>query len=99
MTAELIDLEIHINGDHIFFLNQRIISAYSIKVKKMIKQAKKNTQMRKLRSSVRVGEMARPFTHPFLGKIGRGFGRAKWTPNWRKLLDFDFVPFLPKKRS
>ncbi|GAB2218371.1 hypothetical protein Droror1_Dr00001592 [Drosera rotundifolia] len=47
MAAELIDLEIHINGDHIFFLNQRIISAYSIKLKKMIKQAKKNTQMRK----------------------------------------------------
>ncbi|GAB2215256.1 hypothetical protein Drorol1_Dr00019637 [Drosera rotundifolia] len=47
MAAELIDLEIHINGDHMFFLNQRIISAYSIKLKKMIKQAKKNTQMRK----------------------------------------------------
>ncbi|KAF3432564.1 hypothetical protein FNV43_RR27304 [Rhamnella rubrinervis] len=42
----LCDLEIHINGEETFFLNEKILSAYSERLKKIIKQERRRTQMR-----------------------------------------------------
>ncbi|XP_058097971.1 BTB/POZ domain-containing protein At3g19850 [Magnolia sinica] len=43
---ELCDLKVHINGQHTFFLNQKIISSFSGKLEKMIKQENKKTQIK-----------------------------------------------------
>ncbi|KAJ4972775.1 hypothetical protein NE237_005949 [Protea cynaroides] len=43
---ELCDLKIHVNGQCTFFLNERVVSKFSGKLKKMIKQGKRKTQMR-----------------------------------------------------
>lgn len=43
MTDLCCDLLIHINGQQTFFLNQRIVSAYSGKMKKMIKKERPNS--------------------------------------------------------
>ncbi|XP_015895723.2 BTB/POZ domain-containing protein At3g19850 [Ziziphus jujuba] len=40
------DLEIHINGEETFFLNEKVLTAYSERLKKIIKQEKRRTQMR-----------------------------------------------------
>lgn len=44
--AELCDLQIHINGQQIFFLNEKIISKFSGKVRKIIKKEKRRTQIK-----------------------------------------------------
>ncbi|KAK6921443.1 NPH3 domain [Dillenia turbinata] len=44
--TELCDLRIHINAQQTFFLNQKIITAYSGKLKKIIKQEKRKTQIK-----------------------------------------------------
>ncbi|KAL3830659.1 hypothetical protein ACJIZ3_019461 [Penstemon smallii] len=41
--SELCDLQIHINGQHTFFLSKKIMSKYSLKLRKMIKQKKQKT--------------------------------------------------------
>ncbi|KAL9229917.1 hypothetical protein vseg_005331 [Gypsophila vaccaria] len=46
--AHQCDLQININGQHTFFLNQEIVSTFSGKLRKMIKQEKKMTQMKNL---------------------------------------------------
>ncbi|XP_021719853.1 BTB/POZ domain-containing protein At3g19850-like [Chenopodium quinoa] len=46
--ADQCDLQIHINGQQTFFLNQKIVSAFSGKLRKLIKQEKKRTQIKKL---------------------------------------------------
>ncbi|XP_077246392.1 BTB/POZ domain-containing protein At3g19850-like isoform X2 [Tasmannia lanceolata] len=43
---ELCDLKVLVNGQHTFLLNQKIISTFSGKLKKMIKQEKKKTQIK-----------------------------------------------------
>ncbi|GMG98891.1 hypothetical protein Nepgr_000731 [Nepenthes gracilis] len=46
MAADLPDLRIHINGQqHTFFLNQKMVSAFSGKLKEMIRRQKKTTQI------------------------------------------------------
>ncbi|KAL2938916.1 hypothetical protein RDABS01_022365 [Bienertia sinuspersici] len=47
MTGQC-DLQIYIDGQQTFFLNQKIVSAFSGKLRKMIKQEKKRTQMKNL---------------------------------------------------
>ncbi|XP_009612434.1 BTB/POZ domain-containing protein At3g19850 isoform X1 [Nicotiana tomentosiformis] len=42
----LCDLQIHVNGQHTFFLHQKVISRFSGKLKKIIKQEKKKTQIK-----------------------------------------------------
>lgn len=44
--AELCDLQIHINGQQTFFLNERIISKFSGKIRKIIKKEKRRTQIK-----------------------------------------------------
>ncbi|KAI3467868.1 hypothetical protein Pfo_024531 [Paulownia fortunei] len=44
--SETCDLQIHINGQHTFFLSERILSKYSGKLRKIIKQEKRRTQIR-----------------------------------------------------
>ncbi|CAO2814124.1 unnamed protein product [Amaranthus hypochondriacus] len=46
--ADQCDLQIHINSQQTFFLNQKIVSAFSGKLKKLIKQQKKRTQINNL---------------------------------------------------
>ncbi|KAK9691374.1 hypothetical protein RND81_09G193100 [Saponaria officinalis] len=48
IMAHQCDLQININGQHTFFLNQEIMSKYSGKLKKMIKQERKVTKMKNL---------------------------------------------------
>ncbi|XVE85499.1 hypothetical protein DITRI_Ditri17bG0095700 [Diplodiscus trichospermus] len=43
--TQLSDLQIHINDEHMFFVNQNIMSAYLGRSKKMIKQKKRRTQI------------------------------------------------------
>ncbi|KAJ6432318.1 hypothetical protein OIU84_019540 [Salix udensis] len=43
---QLCDLAIHVNGQQIFFLNQKILSAYSGKFKKIIRQEKRKSQIK-----------------------------------------------------
>ncbi|XP_010250318.1 PREDICTED: BTB/POZ domain-containing protein At3g19850-like [Nelumbo nucifera] len=43
---ELCDLKINVNGQHTFFLNERIISIFSGRLKKIVKQEKRKTQIR-----------------------------------------------------
>ncbi|KAJ6324909.1 hypothetical protein OIU76_012074 [Salix suchowensis] len=43
---QLCDLAIHVNGQQIFFLNQKILSAYSGKLKKIIRQEKRKSQIK-----------------------------------------------------
>ncbi|KAL0420437.1 UNVERIFIED_CONTAM: BTB/POZ domain-containing protein [Sesamum latifolium] len=45
--SELCDLQIHINGQHTFFLSEKILSKYSWKLRKIIKQEKRRTQIRR----------------------------------------------------
>ncbi|KAK6122507.1 hypothetical protein DH2020_043750 [Rehmannia glutinosa] len=40
------DLQIHVNGQQTFFLSERILSKYSGKLRKIIKQEKRTTQLR-----------------------------------------------------
>ncbi|XP_074273570.1 BTB/POZ domain-containing protein At3g19850 [Silene latifolia] len=44
--AHQCDLQINVNGQQTFFLNQEIVSTFSKKLRKMIKQEKKKTQMK-----------------------------------------------------
>ncbi|XP_042486544.1 BTB/POZ domain-containing protein At3g19850 [Macadamia integrifolia] len=44
---ELCDLKIHVNGQCTFFLNERVVSKFSGRLKKMIKQEKRKSQIRK----------------------------------------------------
>ncbi|XP_057773966.1 BTB/POZ domain-containing protein At3g19850 [Salvia miltiorrhiza] len=44
--SEMCDLQIHINGQHTFFLSERILSKYCGKLRKIIKQEKRRTQIR-----------------------------------------------------
>ncbi|KAK1390270.1 BTB/POZ domain-containing protein [Heracleum sosnowskyi] len=44
--ADLCDLQIHINGQQTFFLNEKIISKFSGKLRKIIKQEKRRTQIK-----------------------------------------------------
>lgn len=44
--VDLCDLKIHVNGQQTFFLNQKILSRYSEKLKRLIKQEKRRTQIR-----------------------------------------------------
>ncbi|KAL6566241.1 hypothetical protein OROGR_001856 [Orobanche gracilis] len=44
--SEPCDLQIHVNGQHTFFLSERILSRYSEKLRKIIKQEKRRTQVR-----------------------------------------------------
>ncbi|KAL8120463.1 BTB/POZ domain-containing protein At1g50280-like [Apium graveolens] len=44
--AELCDLQVHVNGQQTFFLNEKVISKYSGKLKKIIKQEKRRTQIK-----------------------------------------------------
>lgn len=46
--ANQCDLQIHINGQQTFFLNQKIVSSFSGKLRKLIKQEKKRTQIKNL---------------------------------------------------
>ncbi|PON75885.1 NPH3 domain containing protein [Parasponia andersonii] len=46
--SRLCNLQILINGQETFFLNEKVLSTYSCKVKKMVKQERRRTQMRKL---------------------------------------------------
>ncbi|XP_076890548.1 BTB/POZ domain-containing protein At1g50280-like [Bidens hawaiensis] len=46
-AAELCDLQVHINGQHTFFIHEKTISRYSGKLRKLIKKEKKRTQIRK----------------------------------------------------
>ncbi|KAG9150756.1 hypothetical protein Leryth_002929 [Lithospermum erythrorhizon] len=46
MTDLFTDLQIHINGQHTFFLNEKVISRFSGKLRKIIKQEKRKTQIR-----------------------------------------------------
>lgn len=50
--ADKCDLQIHINGQQTFFLNQKIVSAFSGKLRKLIKQEKKRTHMKNLSFSL-----------------------------------------------
>ncbi|XP_023909221.1 BTB/POZ domain-containing protein At3g19850 isoform X3 [Quercus suber] len=45
---EFYDLQIHINGEQKFFLNEKIVSKYSARLKKMIDQEKRRTKTKKL---------------------------------------------------
>ncbi|GAB2275225.1 hypothetical protein Dimus_009986 [Dionaea muscipula] len=54
--AKLPDLQIHINGQHTFFLNQRIVSAYSVKLKKLIKQEKKKAHIKNSQIFLQIDE-------------------------------------------
>ncbi|XP_061976761.1 BTB/POZ domain-containing protein At3g19850-like isoform X1 [Populus nigra] len=45
---QLCDLAIHVNGQQIFFLNQKILSAYSGKLKKIIGKEKRKSQIKNL---------------------------------------------------
>ncbi|GAB4850666.1 hypothetical protein Ancab_029977 [Ancistrocladus abbreviatus] len=45
-AADLCDLQIHIDGQHTFFLNQKIVSTFSGMLKKIIKQEKKKTRIK-----------------------------------------------------
>ncbi|XP_021896540.1 BTB/POZ domain-containing protein At3g19850 isoform X2 [Carica papaya] len=40
------DLPVHVNGQYTFFVQERIISSYSTRLKKMVKQAKRRTQIK-----------------------------------------------------
>ncbi|XP_077220535.1 BTB/POZ domain-containing protein At3g19850-like [Tasmannia lanceolata] len=42
---ELCDLKVHVNGQHTFLLNQKIISTFSGRMKKMMKQENKNNHI------------------------------------------------------
>ncbi|KAL6579366.1 hypothetical protein OROMI_009582 [Orobanche minor] len=44
--SEPCDLQIHVNGQHTFFLSERILSKYSEKLRKIIKKEKRRTQVR-----------------------------------------------------
>ncbi|KAL1550557.1 BTB/POZ domain-containing protein-like protein [Salvia divinorum] len=44
--SEMCHLQIHINGQHTFFLSERILSKYSGKLRKIVKQEKRTTQIR-----------------------------------------------------
>ncbi|KAH6815327.1 hypothetical protein C2S51_020147 [Perilla frutescens var. frutescens] len=44
--SEMCDLQIHINGQHTFFLSEMVLSKYSGKLRKIIKQEKRRTQIR-----------------------------------------------------
>ncbi|KAI3453278.1 hypothetical protein Pfo_009941 [Paulownia fortunei] len=44
--SEPCDLQIHVNGQQTFFLSERILSKYSGKLRKIIKQEKRRTQVR-----------------------------------------------------
>ncbi|XP_047959189.1 BTB/POZ domain-containing protein At3g19850 isoform X2 [Salvia hispanica] len=44
--SEMWHLQIHINGQHTFFLSETILSKYSGKLRKIVKQEKKTTQIR-----------------------------------------------------
>ncbi|KAK2979723.1 hypothetical protein RJ640_023433 [Escallonia rubra] len=46
MTTDLFDLQIHVSRQQTFFLNEKIISKYSGKLRKIIKQEKRRTQIR-----------------------------------------------------
>ncbi|KAG8365745.1 hypothetical protein BUALT_Bualt17G0003800 [Buddleja alternifolia] len=46
MSEIICDLQIHINGQQTFFLSQKILSKYSTKLRKIIKQEKRTTQIR-----------------------------------------------------
>ncbi|CAO2841272.1 unnamed protein product [Amaranthus hypochondriacus] len=46
------DLQIHINSQQTLFLNQKIVSAFSGRLKKLIKQQKKRTQINNLSFSL-----------------------------------------------
>ncbi|XP_043695969.1 BTB/POZ domain-containing protein At3g19850 [Telopea speciosissima] len=43
---ELCDLKIHVNGQCTYFLDERVVSKFSARLKKMIKQEKRKTQIR-----------------------------------------------------
>lgn len=43
---ELCDLQIHVNGQQTFFLNQKIVSKFSARLRKIVKQEKKKTQIK-----------------------------------------------------
>ncbi|CAK7326067.1 unnamed protein product [Dovyalis caffra] len=43
---QLCDVAIHVNGQQTFFLNQKILSAYSGKLKKIIRQEKRKSQIK-----------------------------------------------------
>ncbi|GJW38950.1 BTB/POZ domain-containing protein-like protein [Tanacetum coccineum] len=45
--AELCDLQVYINGQQTFYLNEKTISRFSGKLRKIIKKEKKRTQIRK----------------------------------------------------
>ncbi|XP_062112949.1 BTB/POZ domain-containing protein At3g19850 [Humulus lupulus] len=46
--SRLCNLQVHINGQETFFLNEKVISTYSEKLKKIVKQERRRTQMKKL---------------------------------------------------
>ncbi|XP_002515801.2 BTB/POZ domain-containing protein At3g19850 isoform X1 [Ricinus communis] len=51
---QLCDLSIHVNGQQTFFLNQKVVSAYSGKLKKIIRQEKRKSQIKNL--SIEIGD-------------------------------------------
>lgn len=46
--TELCDLQIHINGEQTFYLNEKIVSTYCGRLKKIINQEKRKTKTKKL---------------------------------------------------
>ncbi|KAL8519872.1 hypothetical protein ACS0TY_010709 [Phlomoides rotata] len=44
--SDTCDLQLHINGQHTFFLSERVLSKYCGKLRKIIKQEKRRTQIR-----------------------------------------------------
>ncbi|KAA8532234.1 hypothetical protein F0562_032267 [Nyssa sinensis] len=52
MAEELCDLQIHVNGQQTFFLNEKIISKFSGRLRKIVKQEKRRTQIRSSRIDI-----------------------------------------------
>nr|XP_043606919.1 BTB/POZ domain-containing protein At1g50280 [Erigeron canadensis] len=47
MAAELCDLQVHINGQQTFYIHEKTITRFSVKLRKIIKKEKRRTQIRK----------------------------------------------------